>query len=312
MIVKHPRVLFITSKDDFAIDYLIFKLKSEISYLRLNSEDITNINMTYRNGKIIEIDKNYIYKLNEIEGIYFRRAPNVFGNSVELEDKIFIDSERRNFLEGLYLSLDAKWINPIFSTYKAEKKLYQLTVAEKLGFNIPDTICSNQSNRITEFISSYEECIIKPISHGLQVTKNNIYSIYTSKINFSKWNYNNEIFESPVLIQEKISNYRDIRVTVIGKKIFAVEIDTNEKEKVDWRKPHLDKFYSNHNLPKDIRKLIFKLHDELDLVYSAIDFVLTPSGKYYFLETNPAGEWVWLEKELNINISDAIINELLN
>ena len=56
---------------------------------------------------------------------------------------------------------------------------------------------------------------------------------------------------------------------------------------------------------------MFKLHKELDLVYSAFDFVLTPEGKYFFLETNPAGEWVWLERELGLPISKTIINELL-
>ena len=120
------------------------------------------------------------------------------------------------------------------------------------------------------------------------------------------------IFESPVLIQNKIEKYRDIRATVIGKQIFTVEIETNDIDRTDWRKPNLLKDYKEHKLPDDLQTLIFELHKKLDLVYSAFDFILTPKGEYYFLETNPAGEWVWLERELNLPISDAIISELLH
>lgn len=32
-----------------------------------------------------------------------------------------------------------------------------------------------------------------------------------------------------------------------------------------------------------------------DLVFAAHDLTETPSGDFYFLETNPAGQWGWLE-----------------
>ncbi len=313
MINISPKILLITNKDDFAIDYLILKLaKRDIQYLRINSEDITNFRLSYVLDNSIELKySNYIYNLKEIKSVYFRRAPSIFPKAVNFNDTTFINRERRDFLEGLYLSMDAKWINPVFATYKAERKIYQLTVAKKIGFNVPRTLGSNNPSKVISFIKENNECIIKPISHGLQVTKDGIYSIYTSKvINYESID-DKEIFESPVLIQEKIDNYRDIRATVIGDRIFAVEIDTDENNKIDWRKPNLNKTYKIHQLPTKIKELIFKLHKELNLIYSAFDFILTTAGEYYFLETNPAGEWVWLERELNIPISEAIIDELM-
>jgi glutathione synthase/RimK-type ligase-like ATP-grasp enzyme len=54
-----------------------------------------------------------------------------------------------------------------------------------------------------------------------------------------------------------------------------------------------------------------KINIQLGLVYSAIDLILTPEGEYVFLEINPVGEWGWLEKEIGLNISGSLINELL-
>ena len=162
---------------------------------------------------------------------------------------------------------------------------------------------------ILNFIKANERCIIKPICHGLQISKEGAFSIYTSEITDLSIFEKSEIFECPAFIQRKVENFRDIRATVIGNKIFAVEIEKECPDDVDWRYPDIKKTYNVHKLPHSLQNLMFKLHKKL--IYSAFDFILTPSGEYYFLETNPAGEWVWLERELGLPISTAIINELI-
>lgn len=310
--IIYPKVLFVTNKDDLAIDYLIYKFKDrDTDYIRLNSEDIVNLSVNYDLESINLKYDNNLYDLSNLKSVYFRRAPTIFPNAIEYNDTPFINTERKNFLEGLYCSLNVKWINSLFSTYKAERKLYQLTTAKRVGFSVPKTIVSNNPSEIMSFIEEHGNCIIKPICHGLQVTREGAFSIYTSETKNMQLLDKDLLFECPAFIQKKINNYRDIRATVVGRKIFAVEIETDEKFKIDWRKPELEKKYKIHNLPDSIKKLMFKLHEELDLIYSAFDFILTPDGEYFFLETNPAGEWVWLERELNLPISNAIINELL-
>ena len=95
---------------------------------------------------------DYKYNFRDLHSVYFRRAPTIFPNCQNLDDTNFINGERRDFLEGLYLALNCKWINPLFSTYKAERKIYQLSVAKEVGFKIPNTILSNDPKQITNFI----------------------------------------------------------------------------------------------------------------------------------------------------------------
>jgi glutathione synthase/RimK-type ligase-like ATP-grasp enzyme len=310
--IIYPEVLFVTSKDDFATDYLIYQFKDQgVPYFRLNSEDITELGLSFQPGQITVTVNHVMYNLANVKSVYFRRAPTVFPNALHPSDTPFINRERKDFFEGLYLSLDAKWINPIFPTYMAERKLFQLQVANKIGFKAPNTIVSNDPLEVRRFIETHKQCIMKPISHGLQVTEEGTFSIYTSEITDLQWLETDKLFESPVLIQNKIENHRDIRVTVVGPKIFAVEITKHDPSFVDWRQPNIVKTYDYHNLPEQIKDKILLLHESLHLTYSALDFILTPVGEYIFLETNPAGEWVWLEKELDLQISNAIIDELL-
>ena len=48
----------------------------------------------------------------------------------------------------------------------------------------------------------------------------------------------------------------------------------------------------------------------LSLSYGAIDLVLTPEGRYVFLEINPNGQWLWMDEMLSLGISHSIADWL--
>ena len=44
----------------------------------------------------------------------------------------------------------------------------------------------------------------------------------------------------------------------------------------------------------------------MGLSFGCFDFIVTPSGEYVFLECNPNGQWLWVELETGLPISQAI------
>jgi glutathione synthase/RimK-type ligase-like ATP-grasp enzyme len=48
----------------------------------------------------------------------------------------------------------------------------------------------------------------------------------------------------------------------------------------------------------------------LGLRFGAIDFILTPEGRYIFLEINPNGEWSWIDAAADLPITETICNLL--
>jgi glutathione synthase/RimK-type ligase-like ATP-grasp enzyme len=310
------KILFITNQDDISVDYLISKLKLKTKlYLRIDSEDINIIDFNINpKGEFILIKDNKKYNLKNVISVVFKRTPTKFNFDKKDLNQIYLNNERKHFYEGLYLCLkDVKWINPMFATHIAERKLFQLFQANKFGIETPSSLLTNNSITADKFLKSHKKSIIKPISNGLQVLENKFYSIYTSDIHkdfFSNYD-NTNLFETPVLLQERIENENDIRVVIINEKVFAVEITKDDKSEVDWRKPEIEKSYKQIKLPDDLSDKLVKLNKSFNLIYSAIDLIKKPNGKFVFLEINPVGEWVWLESELNLNISETIIKELL-
>jgi len=310
--------LFITNLEDVSVEFLISKLRIKSSnYLRINSEQLDKVHfeITPNEKYLAHIDGDSTYELDTVRTVLFKRTPSKFRDDRNDPNTPYLNNERKHFLEGLYLSLgeSAKWINPMFSTHIAERKLFQLKIAKKIGLKTPKSIITNSPETATEFLLGNEESIIKPISNGLQVLGDVTYSIYTSVINkdYFKEFERRTLFQTPVFLQEKIPNKHDIRVTIVGNKVFAVSISKTDSAEVDWRKPDIVKHYTKVDLPVELVNQLLNVNRTFNLVYSAIDLIQTPNNEYVFLEVNPVGEWVWLENELGINISQALIDEIL-
>jgi glutathione synthase/RimK-type ligase-like ATP-grasp enzyme len=68
--------------------------------------------------------------------------------------------------------------------------------------------------------------------------------------------------------------------------------------------------YSLFDLPEDLAQRLIALTRSYRLHFAAIDLALDPTGRYWFLELNPAGQWAWLEEITKAPISDALIDSL--
>jgi glutathione synthase/RimK-type ligase-like ATP-grasp enzyme len=49
---------------------------------------------------------------------------------------------------------------------------------------------------------------------------------------------------------------------------------------------------------------------ELGLFFGALDFVVTPDGRWKFLEINPNGQWHWLAVKAHIPLVEAMADAL--
>ena len=45
-------------------------------------------------------------------------------------------------------------------------------------------------------------------------------------------------------------------------------------------------------------------------VYGAFDFIVTPEGRYVFLEINPGGQYMWVEAKTEMPITEALADAL--
>lgn len=314
------KVLIITNKGDITTDFVIKKLsEKKINFYRFNTEDLLSkisLSFDFDNSKflLIDQDKNIEIDLLEIKSVYFRRPlmPNINQEGLSKGEERFVINEITFYIEGLYKILrNAFWISSVFSIREAESKIYQLQIAKELGFQIPKSLITNDVKLASDFIKS-GSLIIKPIKTGLIEDQKNSKLVFTSI--YDKKSDLERLRCCPAYFQNFIDKEADIRVTVVGDIVFPALIHSQDfpQTTIDWRNgENLKLKYESIELPENLKKLCISITRKLKLNFGAIDFVRDKRGNYFFLEINPNGQWAWIEKQLNYNISGAICN-LLN
>lgn len=114
------------------------------------------------------------------------------------------------------------------------------------------------------------------------------------------------------LFQEWIPKAFDVRLTVVGDQCFAVAVHAGSPEaKVDWRSRYDDLRYEVCGTPDEVRCSAVAYLRAFGLIFGVFDFSVTPDGRWWFLECNPAGQWGWLTEETGLPIAEAIADELV-
>src|SRR5207244_3359434 len=101
----------------------------------------------------------------------------------------------------------------------------------------------------------------------------------------------------PVIFQADVPKRVEVRVTVVGEQLFAVEIDSQRTNRTrhDWRRFDANRTpYRRHNLPPAVQQACLRMVERLELRTGSLDLILTPDGRYVFLELNPGGRYDWI------------------
>jgi glutathione synthase/RimK-type ligase-like ATP-grasp enzyme len=115
---------------------------------------------------------------------------------------------------------------------------------------------------------------------------------------------------APIIAQELIEG-SDLRVTVIGERLFAAAACTRLPEgRVDGR---LDRSvtWQAHDLPGATRDRLIRLVRALHLDYGCIDLRQRPDGRCVFLEINPAGQFLFIEIDTGQPLTETLTELLI-
>jgi MvdC family ATP-grasp ribosomal peptide maturase len=217
------------------------------------------------------------------------------------------------FLDGLH---SARWVNEPARDREAENKLLQLRIAAEVGLLVPRTLVTNDPQQLSSFFQEVEEELVakllRPVSISMDADSG---FVHTSVVTKKDLDEGDLLRHSPMVFQERIPKSGELRIAVVGDKLFAGSIDARNSSRgqVDWRLASPDEVrWERGHVPDQVATAIKALMSRLGLVYGAIDLIHTPDNDYVFLEVNPGGEWGMLERDLNYPISEAIADALLS
>jgi len=295
-----PDVLILSSIYDFATDHVALELKDRnIAYLRLNREQLPEyevaLNPTEPSLSVRHGDDHWDISPH-LKSVWFRQP--VFLRNTPAEplppEAQLQQSQWMAFLRGLRVFASARWVNDPQATYLAESKPYQLHVARQLGFYVPKTVIGNDAEAIgrnftAPFVAkSLDTVLVREAADSL-FTYTTIQRTPLTSLS---------VRSAPLIAQQLLEPKTDIRVTVIGSRLFASKVlDCGRPISGDWRTvPRNRLSYPDHELDPATEQRCKALVGELGLAFGAIDLADCDDA-IYFIEINPTGEWAWLASE---------------
>ena len=319
-------ILVITNKEDVHPTPVIEILnKRNIPVFRLNTESLlTDYEFCWWNDS----DNTHFYITNRQTGLRLDEVnlTTVWDRRLEKPSELPINGteaiNKHNLEEAVgFLRFLRSYIanKPSLGSIKfdglASSKMEQMRIALLVGLNVPNTCFSNCQENIIAMAKQFDELVLKPIdSNGVWNEEDEQeYVFYTQKV-FSEaiMSAPKEAFTQTVsFVQNYIPKAFELRVTVVAGKVFCCKIESqhlaDDCGRIDWRQGD-DKGlkYSPFTLPDDISQKCLQFLRLMKLNFGAFDFIVTPSGEYVFLECNPNGQWLWIELETGMKISEAI------
>src|SRR5262249_16046458 len=207
------------------------------------------------------------------------------------------------------------WVNHPVREREAENKIFQLRIAREAGLTIPRTLMTNDPRQARRFFRKVHGQLVAKLLRPVSTSMSSAPSfVYTNRVTSSDLADISLLRHSPMVFQELIPKYRELRVVLVGDPLFAGSIHAGESARgqVDWRlAAPAEVSWQPAAIPKGVARKLVLLMSRLGLVYGAVDLIETPTGEWVFLEVNPGGEWGMLERDLGYSISDALADALL-
>lgn len=257
--------------------------------------------------------------LDGLTAVWYRRSYNIGKGLDKILEKAYLSStlgELRRTLFGMLEGLPCFQLERYSVYRRLDSKEEQLRIARQCGLAVPDTCITNSPAVLQEFMRKLGRPVIAKMQSAFAIyDQGDEQVVFTNEIQEEHLSGLAQLQYCPMTFQEKLEKALELRVTLVGKAVFAFSIDSQRLPgaQTDWRKEGaaLAAHWQVYDLPENVKASLLRLMAVYGINYGAVDLILTPGGEYYFLEVNAAGEFFWLDQLCGYGISAQLAAVLL-
>lgn len=257
--------------------------------------------------------------LSEVGAVWLRHTDtgDALSHEMDPDHRAAARLESDAMVWGLLECLEVFQLDPPAAIRAAPYKPRQLQLARRFGLDIPKTLVSNDPGRVREFARTCGGAMIGKLVDGslLGGLSDGVETKFTRTIGAVELEQLASLRLSPMIFQERVPKARELRITVVGRRVFVAAIDSagSLAGADDWRadaslKASLRPY---EECPPAVIERLLALLTHLGLNFATVDMIVTPDGRHVFLELNTLSYFEFVERATGLPISDAIADLLL-
>lgn len=252
--------------------------------------------------------------LQDVTAAWFRRIRHPpLPDGLSPECKVYFDRQVRWMFRNLWAALGERWVVSPNDEAVAEQKLLQLCRAHEVGLSTPTTLMTNSPDEVEHLRTGQGggRVAVKPFVVEGVFSGWRFRMPFTSELT-ERAEPTDAIALAPAMYQAYIPKLLELRCVVIGDRVFAASLDSQALPAAqhDSRNAGNDDLWNAFDLPDEIARKLVELTRLFRLRFCSADLILTPEGDYVFLDLNPNGQWLWLEVDAGLPLSEAMADLL--
>ncbi|WEV26844.1 ATP-grasp ribosomal peptide maturase [Streptomyces sp. 71268] len=244
--------------------------------------------------------------LEDARSVYWRRPVWPAYEHLDEADAQFAAAQTRFGLGGVLHALEGcLWLNHPLRNLAADYKPHQLAVARRMGLTIAPTVVTNDPDTARQFITAHGQVVYKTLRWTPYERGGTAMTSWAELVSADE--VDESIRVTPHLFQARVDKEADVRVLVVGRRVFAVRIDS---DLLDWRKDYSALSYRVIDLPAALSKCLLAYLEYFGLPSGSFDMALGRDGAFHWLELNPNGQWGFLEEATGLDMAGAFADLL--
>lgn len=201
------------------------------------------------------------------------------------------------------------WLLGVRAAELKDRKLFLLQLAQDVGADVPDSLLQTSfeprsvsaRQRVAKAINAWEE--IRP---GLY------YNTRLLRPSDAVHLEAPAVPEGPIFLQDYISHSRELRIYLAGSVSFAVEIESRDTSKIDFRLLNgASASARTAAIPGGLEAKLRRMMSILGIDYCVFD-VIPRGDKNWVVDVNPLGIWDYLENDFNLELTAKIVDGALS
>ncbi|MBO1330850.1 ATP-grasp ribosomal peptide maturase [Streptomyces sp. VRA16 Mangrove soil] len=303
-------VLILTCEQDVTADLAVVELNANgIPVLRLDPAELpggVGVSGEYAHGSFhghLSVGGRVV-SMRGLRSIWVRRPGTPAAGAPAFSS--WLSEESSQALYGMLRCTGARWMNHPDAARQARHKPWQLWLARECGLPVPATLITTFPRVAREFAERYPDLVVKPVS-GAHPGEDG-FAVPTTRVRPDE--DFRAVEHGPTLLQRRVRKVADIRLTVVGDRMFAARAaaaaGSGDDAVVDVRFAPAAGPWRAVTVPPRVAEAVEDYLARAQLSYGAFDFAEDADGIWWFLECNQSGQFGFVEIETGQPIGRAV------
>ncbi|MFD0726909.1 ATP-grasp domain-containing protein [Lysobacter brunescens] len=310
------RILIVTHRGDIHADLVQERLlrRGERPF-RLNLDEFPaqyRVDLAFDGlrwcGMLARRDDGSRILVDGIHAVWTRKTADfAFAVDLGVQERAYATGETSHILSGLLHGLEAYWMSHPSAVRAAQWKGEQLARAARMGFRVPPSLISDDKSAVLAFREAMGGDIVFKTMESPFLAADEVeddervaHGIGTTRIEAGHEGMLDAVSALPCFFQRHVPKRHEVRATVIGNRLFAARIHSqdDERTRVDFRNYDAPVRYEAARLPEEVERRCLAFVHSYGLTYGAIDLIVDHEDEYVFLENNPGGQFLFVEQRV--------------